>query len=98
MNWAFSSLKGDGQVRIRRGNCHFFSESRESPCSKQRLWQFVSTHKAEHTPENDPNLKALLAADTQLVTIFGNSWTLHVTDALEITLERNLQLIQESVG
>jgi 2-isopropylmalate synthase len=32
------------------------------------------------------------------VTLFGKSWTLHVTDALGISLKKNLKLIEESVA
>ena len=42
-------------------------------------------------------LQALLAAETSTITIFGKSWPLHVTDALGISLAKNLDLIGESI-
>ncbi len=36
--------------------------------------------------------------NTELVTIFGKSWTVHVKEALHTTPERNLQLISDSIG
>ena len=59
---------------------------------------FGSTHLAKKTPEQDPNLAALLAAETPVITIFGKTWDLHATTALGIPLERNLELIANSVG
>ena len=32
------------------------------------------------------------------VTIFGKSWDIHVTEALRITLEQNLEIIQDSLA
>jgi 2-isopropylmalate synthase len=39
-----------------------------------------------------------LEAGTDVVTLFGKSWTLHVTDALGISLKKNLELIEDSVA
>ena len=40
--------------------------------------------------EDDANMRALLEAETPVVTIFGKSWDLHVTEVLRTTLEENL--------
>jgi 2-isopropylmalate synthase len=42
-------------------------------------------------------LQAILAAQTQWVTLFGKSWDLHVTEGLKTTLEENLAMIQDSI-
>lgn len=46
---------------------------------------------------DDPNIKALLAAATPVVAIFGKSWDFHVTTALKTTLDENLAMIRDSV-
>lgn len=56
-----------------------------------KLAAFGSTRHIRNNPEKDPNLRALIAAQTPAVTIFGKSWDVHVHDALRIDLEDNLQ-------
>lgn len=63
-----------------------------------QLTAFGSTAHPASPPEADANLRALLAAETEVVTIFGKSWTLHVSAALGIALDANLALIQASVA
>ena len=48
--------------------------------------------------EDDPQLKALLDTLAPVVTVFGKSWDLHVTEVLRTTLEENLRLIRESAA
>ena len=76
----------------------FFKEIRNYHVKQARIAAFGSTHHPASTAAADPNLKALLEADTELVTIFGKSWTVHVKEALHTTLDRNLQLISDSFG
>ena len=61
------------------------------------LTAFGSTRRANIPPEKDPNLEALLQAQTLAVTIFGKSWDLHVSDILGVPLEENLAMILDSV-
>jgi 2-isopropylmalate synthase len=76
----------------------FFREIRNYDLKQARIAAFGSTHHPASYAASDPNLKALLEANTELVTIFGKSWTVHVKEALHTTLEHNLHLISESVG
>lgn len=76
----------------------FFDEIKGHTFENAKLAAFGSTHLAKTTPENDPNLASLLAAETPVVTIFGKSWDLHATTALGIPLERNLELIANSIS
>ncbi len=76
----------------------FFRVLKTSPLQQARIVAFGSTRKAKNTAESDPTLEALLAAETEIVTIFGKSWTLHVTEALETTLEKNVELIGDSIA
>ncbi len=63
-----------------------------------RLTAFGATRRRGLAPEDDPSLAALLAAETPVVTIFGKSWTLHVVEALGVSLEENLAMIRETVA
>ena len=76
----------------------FFEEIRKHSFKNAKLTAFGSTHLAKTTPEKDPNLAGLLEAGTPVVTIFGKAWDLHATTALGIPLERNLELIANSVA
>lgn len=75
----------------------FFEDIKKHTFENAKLAAFGSTHFAKKTPENDPNLAALLEAETPVITIFGKSWDLHATIALGVSLERNLELIGNSV-
>lgn len=62
-----------------------------------RLAAFGSTCKSEVDPADDRQILLLVQAGTPVVTIFGKSWDLHVTEVLHTTLEENLRMIRESV-
>jgi 2-isopropylmalate synthase len=76
----------------------FFRTIKTIPLKQAKMVAFGSTRRASNTVTNDPTLRALLEASTHYVTLFGKSWTLHVKDALGISLKRNLDLISESVA
>ncbi|MCE5334570.1 MAG: citramalate synthase [Desulfobacteraceae bacterium] len=76
----------------------FFREIRNYHVKNARITAFGATHHPGTTASADANLKALLAAKTETVAIFGKTWTVHVKDALHTTLERNLSLISDSVS
>jgi 2-isopropylmalate synthase len=75
----------------------FFRRARELPLRHARLCAFGSTRHRLQSVETDPNLAALVAADTPVVTIFGKSWILHVERILGSTPAENLRLVEESV-
>src|SRR5262249_41215742 len=58
---------------------------------------FGSTRFAKNPVEEDRNVRALVDAQTPVVSIFGKTWDLHVKRALGITEEENLQLISDTV-
>ena len=76
----------------------FFGRMRRHPLKNSRLVAFGSTHNPRLKPEDDPNLKALLASGCTAATVVGKSWTEQVTTALRTTLERNLEMIENSVA
>src|SRR5262249_47188446 len=76
----------------------FFRRARTLALKHAKLTAFGSTRKAGTRPEADPNLRALVEADTPAVCIFGKSWPLHVTKVLGTTLEENLAMIGDSVA
>lgn len=63
-----------------------------------KLVAFGSTRRFHNPPSEDKTLNDLLMTKTQVVTIFGKSWDLHVREVLRISLAENLQLIEDSVA
>jgi 2-isopropylmalate synthase len=59
---------------------------------------FGSTCRANGSPEDDANIRALLDAHTPVCTVVGKTWTLHVTDVLRTTLDDNLRIIEDSLA
>ncbi len=76
----------------------FFAAARSMTFANARLAAFGSTRHRANRPEDDPNLLALVEAATPVVTIFGKSWLLHVTDVLGATPEENRAMVGDSVA
>ncbi len=76
----------------------FFERARELTWQTAKITAFGATCRARGAPADDANIQALLNARTEVCTLFGKSWTLHVTEVLQTTLEDNLRLIQQSVA
>ena len=75
----------------------FFSKAKTHSFKNAKIVAFGSTCRAGNSPDQDPNLNALIEAETPAVSIFGKSWLLHVSEALYITPEENLALISGSI-
>lgn len=75
----------------------FFKEIKDYQLKHSKIVAFGSTHHPRKTPETDEIFQSLLQAKTEVVTIFGKTWTIHVKEALKTTLEHNLEIIENSV-
>jgi 2-isopropylmalate synthase len=75
----------------------FFQRARDLTLKHARLTAFGSTRFSKNKVEQDPNVRALLDAETPTISIFGKSWDLHVKRALGIEENENLALISETV-
>ena len=76
----------------------FFQKVSALKLNHAKIVAFGSTRRKGITPEEDNNLKSLLAAGTETVAIFGKSHIMHVTDVLKATPEENLAMIYDSVS
>ncbi|MFC1607267.1 citramalate synthase [Candidatus Latescibacterota bacterium] len=76
----------------------FFRRIKECSLASAKVTAFGSTRRNTNKPENDPILRTLLDADTEIVTIFGKSWGLHVREVLKVSLDDNLRMIEDSVS
>lgn len=78
-------------------DAEFFRRMKGVDLGKAKLAAFGSTRRKDLRPEEDPSVLALLEAGTEVVVLFGKTWTLHVFEALETSLEENLRMVEETV-
>ena len=76
----------------------FFRLARDCEWETAEICAFGSTRRRDNAPGDDPNLRALLDAETSTVSIFGKSWILHAAVVLGISQDENLDLIHSSVA
>ncbi len=75
----------------------FFSKAKGLNLKNAQVCAFGSTARSLNNINNDPNLLALIKADTPTVSIFGKSWKLHSLKSLKLSEEENEELIYKSV-
>lgn len=75
----------------------FFEEAKSLKLKHAKIAAFGSTRRANLSASEDPQLRTLLDAETPVVTIFGKTWLLHVTEVLRVEPEENLRMIEDSV-
>jgi len=76
----------------------FFEHIQRVPLRHATVTAFGSTRRADTPVADDPQIQALLAAETSAVAVFGKCWDLHVTEVLHTTREENLHMIADSVS
>ena len=79
-------------------DAEFFERAKDIEWKHSKVAAFGSTRRANLAAEDDPNLQALVQSGAPVCTIFGKTWNLHVTDVLRTTLEKNLQMVEESIA
>jgi 2-isopropylmalate synthase len=79
-------------------DAEFFARAQALDLKHALVAAFGSTCRAGSRPADDANLRAMLDAHTPVCTVVGKTWTLHVADVLQTTLEENLRIIEDSVA
>ncbi|HMO59436.1 MAG TPA: citramalate synthase [Roseiflexaceae bacterium] len=79
-------------------DAEFFQQVAQLELRHARVAAFGSTRHARVACADDANIKALIAAQTPVVTLVGKSSTLHVEKVLETTRAENLAMIADSVA
>jgi len=79
-------------------DAEFFQKIQHVELKNAKVAAFGSTRHAKNTCDDDPNIRALVEANTPVVTLVGKSSTLHVEKVLETTLDENLRMIADSVA
>jgi 2-isopropylmalate synthase len=76
----------------------FFQRARtELKLETASLVAFGSTRRAGGRPEDDEQLAALLAADTDVICLVGKSWDYHVEHALRTTPDEAVAMVADSI-
>ncbi|GIL12324.1 MAG: citramalate synthase [Chloroflexota bacterium] len=75
----------------------YFEAVRSVELKQAKIAAFGSTCRKNSAPETDPNIIALVEAQTPVVTVVGKTSMLHVTEVLQTTPEENLRMIRESL-
>src|SRR5215475_7337870 len=75
----------------------FFRDVRELNLKHAKISAFGMTRRRGVKAEEDPGMKALLAAETPVVTLVGKTSEYQVKTVLAVTPEENLAMISDSV-
>ena len=75
----------------------YFKEVKDLNLKNSKITAFGSTRKAGVKVEEDKYIDAVLKAETPAVVVVGKSWTRHVTEVINTSLEENLAMIFESI-
>ncbi len=76
----------------------FFQKVKGLKLRHSQVCAFGSTARSLKNIEADPNLVAILKAETPVVSIFGKTWRLHSNQGLGLADEENEELIFKSVS
>lgn len=76
----------------------YFQRVRDMPLKHARVAAFGMTRRKNCAPENDEGLRALRDSQTQIITIVGKTWDLHVHKVLDVDEAENLAMIGDTVG
>ncbi len=63
-----------------------------------KLVAFGMTRRADTSAGNDPSLAMLVQSSATALCLVGKAWDFHVLNALQISLEDNLQMIADSIA
>ena len=81
-----------------RKEAEFFQRMRKESLRNARIVAFGSTRKPGGRAASDPQIRALLQAETPAVIVVGKTWKEHVRHVLQTTEEENLAMIADSLS
>jgi 2-isopropylmalate synthase len=76
----------------------YFQRVADLPLKHAKVAAFGMTRRKGIAAENDIGMQALRDAKTEIVTLVGKSWDLHVREVLGVSEEENLAMIRDSVA
>ena len=78
-------------------DAEYFRRARDLTLSSVRLCAFGMTRRRGRAADQDEGMRALIEAQTPVCTVVGKTWDFHVTDVLQVPLDENLRMIEESL-
>lgn len=75
----------------------YFQQVKGLRLKNAKIAAFGSTRRKNVETATDPNIVALVEAETPVVTVVGKTSMLHVTEVLQTTPEENLRMVGDSV-
>lgn len=76
----------------------FFRVIGDNKPARSAIVAFGATRRPDTACEDDPQLMALAAAGTDVVTVFGKAWGLHIREVLRTTPDENERMIRDTVS
>ncbi len=76
----------------------FFKEVKKIKIRHAKIAAFGATRRAGVKAAADRNLQLLLRAETPVATVVGKTWDLHVREALRITNNENLEILNDTIA
>lgn len=76
----------------------FFAAAGKRGFKNARLAAFGMTRRKATAAEDDDGLRALIDSNTEVVTIVGKSWDMHVSEVLRASQDENLAMISDSIA
>jgi 2-isopropylmalate synthase len=90
-------IEGGWPGAIPKDTEFFLRAQKELDLRNAALAAFGATRRPDVRPQSDPQVAALLAAETPVVTLVAKSHDRHVTAALRTTLAQNLSMVGDTV-
>jgi 2-isopropylmalate synthase len=75
----------------------FFEEVAKLDLKNAKITAFGNTRRANAGVSDDVSLNSIIACKTQVATLVGKTWDMHVTHVLGCSLDENLTICAESV-
>lgn len=75
----------------------FFKVIKNIKLKNSKIVAFGSTRRPLMSVVDDDNIKNIIKADTDVVSIFGKAWSFQVTDILKTSLDENLKMISDTI-
>ncbi len=92
-----SYIEGGWPGALPKDDEFFVKARKELDLRNATLVAFGSTRRPRTGVAEDPQLGALLDAETEVICIVGKSWDYHVTGALRTDLDEGVRMVAESV-
>jgi 2-isopropylmalate synthase len=96
-NFGVAYIEG-GQPGSNPKAVELFTRAADMDLKHAKMAAFGSTRHPHSAPEDDANMKALLSAGTEVITIFAKSSPTHAKEILRVSLDENLAIIEDSVA